>query len=387
MELTVPKQEISKLLHITATIAEKKATRPILANLLLEATKDTFRITGSDEELVAVASTKASVVAQGAITVGAKVLAELVRELPDEDVTIRTSEGARVEVISGKTRLKIVGTSPEEYPTPKGLDLPATSKVSAGVLAELINRTVYAVSQDEGRYNLSGACLELCKDGKLSVLRMSATDGHRLASISRSVDPVKFSSLEVTDLAAEALGAHVIIPRKGLTEIRKALEVAGDGNVGMDVINGFFVVEFPGCKLVVRLLDGEFPNYQRVIPKDQGSKVVVLSDTLAHALRRMSLVVSDKGKGVRMDVFPNLMRMSSSSPELGEGQEEIEVQYQGPNFSIGFNSKYVLDVIASLGENQPLVIELSKDMGAGKFYNESDESSFAVVMPIRLPGS
>jgi DNA polymerase-3 subunit beta len=386
MELTIPKQELSKLLHLTATIAEKKATMPILANVLLEATKGTFRITGSDGELVAVASTPASVTAQGAITVGAKVLAELVRELPDQDVTIRTSEGARVEVMAGKTRLKILGVSPEEYPAQKGLELAAKSKVSAAMLAEMINRTLYAVSLDEGRYNLGGACLELCKEGKSHFLRMSATDGHRLAVVSRPVDPVTLSSLESTELSAGALGPHVIIPRKGLMEIRKALEVVGDGNVGIDVSNGFLVVEFPGCKLVVRLLDAEFPDYQRVIPKVSGAKVIALSNSLAHALRRMSLVVSDKGKGVRMDVFPNLMRISSSSPELGEGQEELEVQFDGANFSVGFNSKYLLDVISSMGENQPLVIEMSKDMGAGKFYNESDESSYAVVMPIRLPG-
>jgi DNA polymerase-3 subunit beta len=158
----------------------------------------------------------------------------------------------------------------------------------------------------------------------------------------------------------------------------------GDVPVGVDVSEGFLVVEGPAWKLVVRLLDSEFPNYEQVLPKQKGERIAVLSSQLAHALKRVSLVVSDKNKGVRFDFFTNLVRISSSSPELGEAQEELEIQYSGKDFSVGFNARYIIDVLGTIGENQPFILELSGETGPGKFYAESDESCFGIVMPLRL---
>jgi DNA polymerase-3 subunit beta len=144
------------------------------------------------------------------------------------------------------------------------------------------------------------------------------------------------------------------------------------------------VVEGPSWKLVVRLLDSEFPNYEQVLPKSPGCKIAVLSSQLGQALKRVSLVVSDKNKGVRLDFFENLVRITSSSPELGEALEEVPVQYTGREFSVGFNARYLLDVLSSVSENQPFVMELSGESGPGKFYSESDESCVGIVMPLRL---
>ena len=172
----------------------------------------------------------------------------------------------------------------------------------------MINKTLYAVALDEGRYNMNGVCFELVKEGKSSSLRMVATDGHRLALITRPVEGLVF-----TDLAAkgtktsEGKSDHIIVPRKGLAEIRKALETAGDVQVGVDVIQGFLVVQGPTWKLVVQLVDSEFPNYEQVLPKAPGIKIAVLSSQLAHALKRVSLVVSDKNKGVRLDFFTTIV--------------------------------------------------------------------------------
>jgi DNA polymerase-3 subunit beta len=169
-----------------------------------------------------------------------------------------------------------------------------------------------------------------------------------------------------------------------LAEVRKALEAAGDVPVGVDVIQGFLVVQGPSWKLVVQLVDSEFPNYEQVLPKAAGTKIAVLSSQLTQALKRVSLVVSDKNKGVRLDFFNNLVRISSSSPEVGEAQEEVEVQYKGRDFSVGFNARYVIDVLATVGENQPFILELGGETGPGKFYSEADESSIGIVMPLRL---
>jgi DNA polymerase-3 subunit beta len=131
-------------------------------------------------------------------------------------------------------------------------------------------------------------------------------------------------------------------------------------------------------------LDSEFPNYTQVLPTAPGNKITVLSSQLSHALKRVSLVVSDKNKGVRFDFFPNLLRISSSSPELGEAQEEVEVQYSGKEFSVGYNARYIIDVLSAVSENQAFVMDLSGETGPGKFYTEADESCFGIVMPLRL---
>lgn len=385
MEITIPKSELSKLLHITLAIAEKKSTMPILGNLLLSAEDKKFTVTASDLEITAVANSSANVKKKGSITVSSKVFGDLVRELPDGDVTIRAGERDRVEVVAGSSKLKIVGVGAEEYPVPPGLSLETKCKLSAQTLIEMINKTLYAVSLDEGRYNMNGVCVELVKDGKNSGLRMIATDGHRLALITRPLEGVDFTGLVARGTKkGDAVSDHVIVPRKGLAEVRKALETAGDVPVGVDVIQGFLVVQGPSWKLVVQLLDTEFPNYEQVLPKAPGTKIAVLSSQLAQALKRVSLVVSDKNKGVRLDFFTNLVRISSSSPEVGEAQEEVEVQYKGRDFSVGFNARYVMDVLSTVGENQPFILELSGETGPGKFYSEADESSIGIVMPLRL---
>lgn len=385
MEITIPKVELSKLLHITLAIAEKKSTMPVLGNLLLQADDSSFKITASDIEITAVASSKATVRGKGSITVPAKMFGELVRELPDGDVTLKAGDRDRIEITAGSSKLKIVGTSSDEYPIPSSLALDTKCKLSAQTLVEMINQTLYSVSLDEGRYNMNGVAMELIQEGKALSLRMIATDGHRLALITRPLEGVDFTGLTAKGAKkSEGTSDHVIVPRKGLAEIRKALETVGDVAVGVDVINGFLVLESSSWKLVVQLLDSEFPNYEQVLPKGDGTKVAVLSSQLAQALKRVSLVVSDKNKGVRLDFFKNMIRVSSSSPELGEAQEELEVDYKGKDFSIGFNARYVIDALATAGESQPYILELSGESGPAKMYAESDESAIAIVMPLRL---
>jgi DNA polymerase-3 subunit beta len=384
MEITIPKNELAKLLHLTMAIAEKKTTMPILGNLLLTAEGNLCKITGSDLEITAVASAKATVRKPGSITVAAKMFGDLVRELPEGDVTVRVAERDRIEVVAGSSKIKIVGVAADEYPVPPGLSLETKSKIPAPTLIEMINKTLYAVSLDEGRYNMNGVCVEFSSEGKKAMLRMVATDGHRLALISRPLEGVTFTGLAKKGEKSGDRPDHVIVPRKGLTEVRKALEVAGDVSVGVDVREGFLVLENDSWKLVVRLLDSEFPNYEQVIPKAAGTKIAVLSSQLTQALKRVSLVVSDKSKGVRLDFFDSLVRISSSSPEVGEAQEEVEVQYKGKDFSVGFNARYLLDVLSAVSENQPFVLELGGETGPGKFYSESDESSFGIIMPLRL---
>ena len=386
MEIKISKSELGKLLHVTQAIAEKKSTMPILANLLLRAEGNSFSITGSDLEITAVATAAATVKSKGAVTVNGKIFSEIVRELPDGDVTIKSTERERVEIVAGRSQLKMIGVSADEYPVPPGLSLSVRSKLPASQLIEMISKTIYAVSLDEGRYTMSGICLETIKEGKTAAIRMVATDGHRLALITRPAANLQLTSMATGSKksAAASTRDHVIIPRKGMVEIRKALETNPDAEVGLDVNEGFFVVETGNSKLVVRLIDGEFPDYAQVLPANKGERATVLSNELSQALKRVALMVSDKNKGVRLDFGENSVRITSSSAELGEAREELAIQYLGKPFTVGFNAKYIIDVISTITETQPLVMELFGETGPGKFFTEADESSISIVMPLRL---
>lgn len=393
MEFIIPQTELAKLIHLTSAISEKKKTNPMYGNILISAKDGVVTLLASDSSLSAIASTKATVISKGATTLPAKMFAELVRELPDGEITVKLGERERVEFIGGNSRLKLMGVSAVEFPAPKVIDVPTKCKIAAAVLLEMINKTIHAISNDDGRVNMSGLCLEVLKTGANErSLRMVATDGHRLALITRPITGLEFSQLVEKGRVGEAtydvnIGQkldHVIIPRKAITEIRKMLDVARDTQVGMDIVQGLLVIESVDCKIITALIDSDFPNYDAVIPKSEGTKIAVLGSHLEHALRRVALVVSGDSKAVRLDLFDNMMRISSSSPELGEGLDEVEVSYKGQMISIGFNARYMCEALSTVNADQPAILELAGDSGPAKVYSENDDSAFGIIMPLRL---
>jgi DNA polymerase III subunit beta len=379
MELQIEKGELTKLLLVTQTVAEKKSTMPILGNFLIRTEQNKLFIVASDLELTAVSTGTADVKNPGSVTVSAKVFSDVVRELPDGPVVIKVLDRSRIEIRSGRSNLKLVGTSAEEYPVPKALSLSVKSRVPAKLLLEMIQKTLYAVSLDEGRFTMNGVCIEV--ESSDNSLRLVATDGHRLAYIQRPMGGLMLTGLSK---ATGKSNDHAIVPRKGLAEIKKLLEAEASGEVGIDINEGFLVVESGTTKLVVRLIDGEYPDYGAVIPKTTGTRATVLSTNLTQALKRVALVVSDRSKGVRFDIDDSTLRISSSSPELGEASEELEIDYKGAPLKVGFNARYLLDVLATVGEPQSFVMEFFGETGPGKFFTETDESGLAIVMPLRL---
>ena len=375
MELTLSKEALKRALSITQSIVARKTTMPILANVLLSVGDGHFRISATDLEITAVVSTQAKIKSKGSTTVNGKIFADLVRELPEGDVTLKLTEGERLEVIAKGSKLKIVGVSAEEYPSLPGILFEPQAKLSSKQLIEMITKTLYAVSTDETRFNLNGVCFEIVPEGKgkkaSNSLRMVATDGHRLAMITRPAGTLDFQG-------------RVIVPRKGLSEIRKVLNPEEDTPVGIEIKEGFLIIESGETRISMRLVDAEYPNYEQVIPKEKGVIASIPVTEVGQALRRAALLVSDKGKCVKLEFDAALLRISSSSPELGEGIEEIPIKYGGKPLSIGFNALYILDVAASLGEAQTLNIELTGELGAGRFFSEGDESYFGIIMPMRL---
>lgn len=374
MDITISKAELSKALYMTQSIVEKRTTMPILANALLSATNNKLKISATDLEVTAVSEGTAEVHSKGSTTVNAKVFADIVRELPEGDVRLKVTDGERLEIVAGNSKLRIIGLSAEEFPSLPGVGFDAKGRIASEQLLEMINKTIHAVSLDETRFNLNGICFELVADSKSKNakqgLRMIATDGHRLAMITRPIGNLSFEG-------------SIIVPRKGLSELRKVLE-GNDQELGIGVHEGFLILDSRGTKVSIRLIDGEFPDYNQVIPKGKGVVATVETKELAQALKRVSLMVTDKAKCVRFDLNKDRMKISSSSPELGDASEEVGIVYKGEPLSIGFNAKYLLDFASSLGEDRRLCLELNGELGPGKFYLENDESYIGIVMPMRL---
>lgn len=371
MELNISKNELNRALSFIQSIVQKKTTMPILSNALIVCDGDSVSISATDLEITATARAKAKVISNGKTTVNAKVLYDVVKELPDNDIHLKLGDGERLEVLCGKSKTRIIGASAEEYPNLQGQSINAKGKIPSKQLSEMIAKTIYSVSMDETRFNLNGVNFELVEVDNQKLLRMVATDGHRLAMITRPTNGLNFDG-------------SVLVPRKGLLEIRKLLDEYQSDEIELGVEDGFLVIEGDSVKVSMRLIDGEFPDYRQVVPKQKGIKASINSNEMAMALRRVSLMVTDKAKGTRLDFSKDNLRISSSSPELGDSTEELQIEYKGEPLSVGFNAKYVLDILAAVEESQKFIFELHGELGPGKIYPENDEACIAIVMPMRL---
>lgn len=377
MELVIEKAKLAEALATVSSFIARKTTMPILNNFLIKAAQGKFIIAATDLEITAIAAAPAEIKNPGSTTVSARVFGDIVRELPDGDVRLKLKDGERFEIFAKSSKLKINAQSAEEFPPLPGMNVEPSGRVSASELSEAIGKTLYAASQDETRFNLNGVCFELVnpKSKKDRALRLVATDGHRLGMVTRP-------------LATFELDDRMIVPRKGLTELKRIIDsssMAGTGGeLGIEVKEGFLVVETANTKMSIHLIDAQYPDYNQVIPKNTTSTATMAVEDIAQALRRIILMVSEKTKGVKFEFSPTSLRLSSSSPDLGEGVEEVPIKYDGEALVVGFNAVYFLDFLNSLSNTKEVRIELSGPLGPGKLSPEGDDSCIGIVMPMRL---
>jgi DNA polymerase-3 subunit beta len=374
MKLSIPKSELQRGLGRIQSIVEKRNTMPILANVLLEARSEgdggILELAATDLEVGIRSSQPADVKTAGSVTASAKKLYEIVKELPDEPVHIEVSPDAYLTIRCARAQFNLAGNSAEEYPTLPSASPGTTVTVQPVVLSQMIERTMYAASADETRYNLNGVYIEQIPDtGKL---RMVATDGHRLSYVDRELGS-----------PLEGLAAGVIIPRKGLSELKKLVdeEDADEIEIGFEGNNG--LVRKQGVTLVMRLIEGEFPNYRQVIPKETTRHLVLGVDLLSHALRRVALLSSERSRAVKLELESGLLRLSSNNPDLGEAHEELDVDYDGEPLTIAFNARYLMDCLAACAAKE-VRIGFQDELSPAQVVPTSDDDSLAVVMPMRV---
>ena len=368
MEIKAKRGDLLATLYWTQSIVERRNTMPILANVLIEAQKNDILVTATDLEVGVRGNVEGEVAREGTATVNAKKLYEIVREVPHEHVHIRRLENEWVEIRNGKSIFKIVGMDAREFPQFPKFDSKGLSTIPASAVREMIERTLFSVSTDETRYSLNGVFIEESGGGKI---RMVATDGHRLAFEERA-------------LSSLGLSKGVILPRKGLSELKKLLESGEDGVLSLGFRENMGLVIKDKVELFMRLIDGDFPDYTKVIPKGNPNIGKIEHHEFLQALRRVSILSSERYKGVKMEFSEGKVSISANNPDLGEAVEEIEAEYNGKPVTIGFNARYLIDVLVVLGGDGDVDIELKDELSPSIIRKAGHEGYIYVLMPMRL---
>lgn len=372
MQFRVAKEVFLKALGRVQGIVEKRNTMPILSNVLIEAATDEIRLTATDLEVGIRSFYPAAVVSPGKVTVAAKKLHEIIRELPEQDITFTAKDNCWIEIRCGKSLFNIVGLAAEEFPYFPYPENENFLSVDSHVLKEMIEKTFFSISTDDSKHNLNGIYFRALESDGRQLLRLVATDGHRLAMIQRPL-----AAMHIPELTR-----GTIFPRKGLQELKKLAE-EDESDLLLGFMGNSAIIKKNRTVVVMRLVDGDFPDYNRVIPQANELQVVLSSDAFLHALRRMAILSSEKSRGVRLLLRPDLLEISSSNPELGDAREDLEINYEGPELAIGFNARYLLDILQVMDDPQTRLL-VKDNLSPGLLKPAGDQDFCSVVMPMRL---
>ena len=372
MQFSTSKLGLAKELNLLQGVVEKKNTIPILSNVLLEtAGQSLITMVATDLDVSLQTECAADVTEAGSVVVQAKKLFDIVRNLPDSDIHFIKEENDWTKITCGLSEFKIVGQAKEHFPSTPQFN-GAGLEISASLLHSLISRTIYAITQEESRYALNGALL-LFSEGKLQVV---ATDGHRLASVTANVEKAG-----PTD---EASQVRVIIPKKALTELLR-LTSGSDEVVEFSKDDNHLYFRMGPRQLTSRVLAGQFPNYDLVMPKSNDKLVPVNADRITQAIKRAALMADERSHGVKFDLANGRLNITSQSADVGEARETIAVDFQGDSLNIGFNAQYLLDFFAVVGSEE-VVFEFKDDQSPALLRPPTAEpyDYRYVVMPMRL---
>lgn len=332
MDIKVQKNVFLKVIGLVSSVSSQRAnTLPILGNILLETTQDgSVHVVGTDLEVGISTKIHATVVTEGSITVPAKKLNEIIRELPEGEIEISVAKNNAVNIKTGKSYFKIMGLSKEDYPKLPEWKAEEAVEIEQNLLRESLALTSFAISTDETRYVLNGVLISV----KGKKIRFVATDGRRLAFIEKEFDNKKAKNFDV------------IVPTKAVQELIKML--GWEGVASLEVSKNQAIFQVGESYLTTRLIEGNFPNYEQVIPKEEKTSSAADREELLQAIRRTSLLTSPDSPWVKMDFVKGKILISSRSPNLGEAKEELPAETVGGDIAIGFNPQYLVDVLKNL---------------------------------------
>ncbi|MFH2007281.1 MAG: DNA polymerase III subunit beta [bacterium] len=367
MKFTINQKEFLKGLSLAQGIAERRSTMPMLSNtLIVTEGNSSILCRATDLYTTMTCRLEAQIAVEGGIAVGAKSIFEIVKNLPVEEVHVQKTDSNHVELRSGPARFRVVGLLSDDYPEVPAVPDKGFDKLPIPTLLNLINRTAFSVSQDETRQHLSGVLVECSKD----VIRMVSTDGHRLSKAEEEVS------------GGWPLSEPILIPKKGLQELKRMLE-GGEGDCELAVDDGVLFAKYGEVTLSVRLIDSRFPPYEKVIPSSSDKKLVVDRIQLIDALKRVSLMSEDRNKGLRMIVASEKLSIETDTPDVGDAKEDIEIDYEGDTITIGFNATYVIDALSRI-DGDEVFLEFNEELDPCVIKPVDSENFLGVVMPLRL---
>ncbi|MFK5925163.1 MAG: DNA polymerase III subunit beta [Desulfuromusa sp.] len=371
MQFTISKNVFLEGLTKVQGIVEKKHTMPILANVLIEAKNNEIIITATDLEVGLKTKYEAKIIEEGKITVSAKKLYEIIKELPDKEINFNSKNNFWVEIKCHKSLFNLVGLSPDEFPKFPDIEL-INNSLNKNILNEMIEKTLFSVSNDETKFNLTGIYIKAEKIEKNKKIIFVSTDGHRLSMIKRKYEN------ELNDRYFEGF----ILPKKGIIEIKKILETMED-TINIGISDNNFSLSNKKTTLIMRMVDGDFPDYKRVIPEKGNNAAIINKNLFLHALKRISILSSEKSKGVKINLKKDSLILTSSNPDLGDAKEEIDIIYNGDDIFIGFNAKYIIEILQVI-KNDNIIFNLKDNISPGRINPENDEDHLSVIMPMRL---
>jgi len=365
MKLRAARDVLLKPLQAVIGVVERRQTMPILSNVLLVAREGELLVTATDLEVELVASAKVTVESGGEITVSGRKLLDICKALPEgSDIDISVS-GEKLVVRSGRSKFSLVTLPAAEFPSVEDIKAGQTIEVSQELLGRLIEKTHFSMAQQDVRYYLNGMLLET--GGKH--LRAVATDGHRLA----------LYEVEIEGAALDE--QQVIVPRKGVLELQRLLD--GEGNLNIELGANHVRIQLKGIRFTSKLIDGRFPEYERVIPKESSNELTADKALLRSALQRTAILSNEKYRGIRLIIRESGIVIQAHNPEQEEAEEELEVNYSGEDIEIGFNVNYLLDALGAVDGDEVTLSVLDSNSSCLIRQPGSDEGKF-VVMPMRL---
>ena len=372
MKVIMHKDELSRALFRVQGVADKKSSMPILAHALCQASEEgSLTISATDLDVGLSGSYKAEEVQEaGSLAIHARQFYDVVKSLPEDKIELSRQDNHWLELRCGSSHFKLVGMAADEFPTMGKHGGLETFEVATADLIRLIDRTLFCVSTDDSRHNLSGV---FCEAYEGNTLRFVATDGHRLG----------LADLEMN--REIALSNGVIVPRKGFQELRRVLsdQESMPEVIQMGFSNTHGVFDMGTVSLTTRLVEGQFPEYTQVIPSSSGQEVKISRTAFSDALRRVSLISQSRAHGVRLQIQQGSMELVAEHPDLGRADESIPIEYSGKPITIGFNARYILDVLALI-KDEGVVLVLTDDLSPGILKPLEESAFLAVVMPMRI---
>ncbi len=376
MKLRIARNELLTGLQRVQGVVEKRNTMPILSNILLEAKSDGVDIIATDLELGMRGLYKAAVKEPGSITLSARKLYEILKELPEGEIELTVGANNWATIQSGKSQFKIVGLPSTEYPALPAIEREGLTPLSGAGMANLIRKTLFAVGDNDARYILNGLLITLNVSDKKTTLRLVGTDGHRLA----------VADQEASQPAGKEGPKEIkaIIPKKAAMEMRHLLE-EGDGEPLIGFTKNLMIFRKSGLLLTSRLMEGTYPNYQQVIPKDkeQDKRVTVSKPEIEGALRRVAVLSRDKTNAVKVTFAPGKITLFSSNPDFGEATEELPAQYKGESLTTGFNARYLLDVLGVV-DGESVTMQMDAPLSPCLVREPGNTGFTCVVMPVKV---